>query len=325
MHISLRRLIFAIFVTVFLVSAPLLVLHTAGYRLNISNRHLLQTGVLALATAPRGSTITLNGQSLAQKTPYVVQRIMPSTHTLVLQRKGYHDWSQRVSISEGKTTYVTARLFAESEPVLLDDTEAALALRSRTDFTTTPDQASISLFDNGANLEVRSGTATEGTLIGLLPRGTYELIVESPEYIVLTNDRQTPFVIARNGGAVVELPTTLTAFDWLENKDLFLWTDGNEVNIYDAANSIKTFITRQSEAVVDVAWHPEADSLFVASADSLAAYDMSVHETREVTPLLTNLPMGDIWIDSAGKNLYFTKQPVSDTAPDQIFALPLVL
>jgi hypothetical protein len=321
MHISVRRLIFLFFVLVFLVAAPLVVLYTAGYRLNISNQRLQQTGVLAITTFPRGSTIVLNGQGLAQRTPYVIQRIMPNVHDLTLQKKGYHAWQERIRVDEGRTSYVTARLFADSQPVVLNDTDSTLALRSRKDSDLlNADTASVTLFDNGANVEVRSGAEVDSPLIGLLPLGEYRLLEDDDAYVLLANERDRAFVIARQGGAVVELPTALTAYDWLANEDLLLWTDGTEVNVFEAVSGHKTFITREGQNIVDVAWHPEADSLFVATATTLTAYDRSVHEARATTTLLTDATLADIWLDTSGKSLYYLEASL----PDPLIVTPVV-
>ena len=328
MHITLRRFLFAFFALAFVIAAPLVVLYTAGYRLNISNRSLQQTGVLAITTFPRGANIILNGQSLAQKTPYVVQRIMPNTHDVELNKKGYHEWSQRVRVEEGKTAYISARLFAKSEPVILGADDSALALRSRdTVNLITVENTSVNFFNNGANVEVRAGSGTSNQLIALLPLGDYRLLEEDPEYILIVENRNVAFIVARQGGEVVELPKRLTAFDWLANEDLLIWTDGSEVNTYDAVTGEDTFITRDGQSIIDVAWHPEADSFFVATATTLSAYDRSVHETREVVTLLTNASLVDIWLNASGKNLYYLDSlPIeTDSEPTFVHELTLTL
>ena len=328
MHIVVRRFLFSFFVLFFLVAAPLVVLYTAGYRLNISNRRLQQTGVLAITTFPRGSNILLNGQNLAQKSPFLVQRVMPNTHAIVLSKKGYHDWSQRIRVDEGRTTYITARLFANSQPSLLNANASALALRSRLAANLiTVDTASVTFTNNGANVEVHSGSGSTDQLIALLPINDYELLRDDAEYLLLRDARNVAFVVARQGGKVVKLPTELTAYDWLANEDMLLWTDGTEIHIYAAALENDTFVTRDGQSIVDVAWHPEADSFFVAGSMRIDAYDMSIHETREVTNLLTDTQIVDIWTDSSGKNLYYLDHELTDNRGDTplVYKLPLSL
>ncbi len=325
MHISFRRFLFSLFVLIFVIAAPLVVFYTAGYRLNISNQHLQQTGVLAISTFPRGSGIILNGQELAQKTPYVVQRIMPNLHHVTLNKKGYHEWSQSIRVEEGRTSYITARLFSDSEPNLLNAPDSDLALRTRPANQPLITNTNITFLYNGTNVEVRTEADGANQLIALLPQGEYQLLIEDPEYVLLTNNREQTFIVARQGGAVVELPTALVAFDWLENQDLLIWTDGSEVNTYDAQTGDKTFITRSGETITDVAWHPEADSFFVASNSSIQAYDREVYETREVIELLQGATIADIWLDAAGKNLYYLDTPFTVSQDETIFVHVLKL
>lgn len=99
-------------------------LYTAGYRLNFTTFRIQQTGVIALASTPRGATIMLNGINVDTRTPNVIQRLSPGNYTVSLSRDGYRTWEQRVEVSSGSTTYITATLFADTEPELLLETEA---------------------------------------------------------------------------------------------------------------------------------------------------------------------------------------------------------
>jgi PEGA domain len=124
MHYRVRKILFLIFFSIFLAGAPLLVLYTAGYRLNFTTFHVQQTGVIALSSTPRGATVLLNGVDTGAKTPYVIQRLSPGSYTIGLAKDGYRSWEQRVDVSSGATTYITATLFADTLPELLLETAA---------------------------------------------------------------------------------------------------------------------------------------------------------------------------------------------------------
>ena len=321
MHISVRRFIFAFFVAVFLISAPLVVLYTAGYRLNISNHRLFQTGVLAITTYPRGANMYVNNQVLAQRTPYVIQRLVVNQYHLKLDKKGYHAWEQNVGIQEGKTTYVTTRLFAQSTPTPVPESERARILTLEEQRVADPASSPISLTDNGSHIEVHSSDSPTAPLIGLLPQDTYRILQDDEQYVILTNERNLGFIISRDGGKVVELPTRIAVYDWLEDENLLLLSDGNEITIYDAGTEATTFITRQSEVVTDLAWHPSADSFFVATQDSITAFDRNVYETRPTYVLVDDTPIKEFWLDAQGKTIYFTQPDDTET----LLELPLVL
>lgn len=124
MHRRVRTFIFFIFLGVFLIGAPGIVLYTAGYRINGNTWKVQQTGVIALSTLPRGASVLLDGIPLSSTTPYVAQRLSPNNYTVTLAKNGYHSWEQTVAVDSGSTTYITAVLFADASPELLLEEQA---------------------------------------------------------------------------------------------------------------------------------------------------------------------------------------------------------
>ncbi|MEK7632559.1 MAG: PEGA domain-containing protein [Patescibacteria group bacterium] len=127
MHRRVRNGIFFVFLTIFVIGAPVIVLYTAGYRLNFSTWRVQRTGVIAITTLPRGASVTMNNQLIAEKTPYVAQRLTPGDYDVLLQKSGYQSWSQHVDVGSGSTTYITALLFSDTKPELLLE-ESALSV-----------------------------------------------------------------------------------------------------------------------------------------------------------------------------------------------------
>lgn len=114
-----RKLLFFLFVALFLVSAPLLVLFTAGYRYNVLSGRVVRTGVLSVTTVPRGAEIFLNERTTKKTTPYVVKQLVPGTYSVLLLRDGYHAWFGEVDVQSGATTLLQHVLLLQNEPPLL--------------------------------------------------------------------------------------------------------------------------------------------------------------------------------------------------------------
>lgn len=131
MHRQLRNGIFFVFLTIFVIGAPVIVLYTAGYRLNFSTWRVQRTGVIAITTLPRGATVTMNNALIAEKTPYVAQRLTPGDYDVLLQKAGYQPWNQHVTVGSGSTTYITALLFSEAHPELLLEENAISVVGDR--------------------------------------------------------------------------------------------------------------------------------------------------------------------------------------------------
>ena len=124
MHRRIRTSIFFLFFTIFIIGAPMIVLYTAGYRLNVNTWRIQRTGVIAISTIPRGATVTINTAPTTNKTPYVAQRLTPGEYTVLLEKSGYQPWNQSITVNSGSTTYLTALLFAQATPELLLEEQA---------------------------------------------------------------------------------------------------------------------------------------------------------------------------------------------------------
>lgn len=145
MHIRVRQALFWVFVLIFVIGAPVIVLYTAGYRINPYSGRLQRTGVIAISTEPSRATITLNGAEQRDASPAVLQRIATGEYTLELSRKGYHSWLQHIDVEGGNTTYVNTTMFADAQPELLLEEQYTSAAVS-------PDGRTVALLITSANV-----------------------------------------------------------------------------------------------------------------------------------------------------------------------------
>ena len=98
MHRKIRSVLFLIFVSIFIIGAPVIVLYTAGYRLNPTTWKVQHTGVIAISTLPRNATVSVNGALVSDRTPFVDQRLMPGEYDVLISKTGYQSWQQRVTV-----------------------------------------------------------------------------------------------------------------------------------------------------------------------------------------------------------------------------------
>lgn len=112
----IRRKLFYGFVLLFLVTAPLSLLYTAGFRWT-KDGGLLKTGTLLLATTPRGATITVDGRKRSDLSPSIVKRLRPGKHAVRMEFPGHQPWEKTVTIKSGETSFAEAVvLFSDDEP-----------------------------------------------------------------------------------------------------------------------------------------------------------------------------------------------------------------
>ncbi|TAK03568.1 PEGA domain-containing protein [Patescibacteria group bacterium] len=105
-----RKLLYAAFLLAFLVSAPSVVLFTAGYRLNWHTGDVVQTGLISVSTIPKGADVAVDGQPVGASTPSVVDDVSPGEHVLTLRKDGYLPWEKRLVVESRRTAFAHGTL-----------------------------------------------------------------------------------------------------------------------------------------------------------------------------------------------------------------------
>ncbi|MBT4856824.1 PEGA domain-containing protein [Candidatus Uhrbacteria bacterium] len=424
MPVYLRRIIFWLFVVSFFVIGPLLVLYTAGYRLNLKNGHVIRTGVISISSAPRSASILLDGEDTQEKTTHVFKQLLPAKYTVGLEKESYIPWEGIVEVESGQTVSLqNIILFLDSEaenhfnrdiqslsvhpsggllaylvqqsgwselwlydlasrehqlisqsisvtdavePELLwsasggylalfqegiepnvytasgeildititapdvsditwhPSTDHVLYIRTingiaqhdlisgdsakiqETDADSISLDASIlSLADNGSQTEVQQIIDGEKTVLALLPSDEYTLLMRDGSFLLLRNDRDEIFLLEIHSDEPLLLRRKATSYDWLSEQNLLVYSDGTEVNIFNAYTNETTFLTRQSLVIESVLWHPIGQHIVVQDTADIQTYEYKyVAEDRFITTLLDDIDVEQWWMDDAGETLY---------------------
>jgi hypothetical protein len=106
MPLVFRRLLFYFLVFLFLISAPLVILYTAGYRYNFKQHKILKTGAIMVTTDPKNANIFLNGHLRKEKTPARLLNLTPGQYTLRLEKKNYHPWQKNLKVESEQVTLI---------------------------------------------------------------------------------------------------------------------------------------------------------------------------------------------------------------------------
>lgn len=116
----MRRILPWIYALAFLITAPLLIFYTSGYRYNLKKGAIERNGTLIVDSQPGSALVTIDGQSTNEKTPITFQQMAPGWHTLLITKNGYHEWRQEVLVRAERVTFAdTVRLWKQGEPVLI--------------------------------------------------------------------------------------------------------------------------------------------------------------------------------------------------------------
>jgi len=101
----LRKIFFYIFLIIYLVACPLIVLYAFGFILKPDTQELIEkTGLIYLSTVPPGASIYLDDKPTKLKTPAPLQDLDPTDYTVRLVMDTYQDWSHDITVGANKAS-----------------------------------------------------------------------------------------------------------------------------------------------------------------------------------------------------------------------------
>lgn len=111
MLLFLRKLLFYIFLAVYLILTPYVVLYGLGYAVDPAQREIVKTGLISIVTEPRGANVFIEDKKYSGKTPAVIAGLHPGQYHVRLSMKNFEPWQKTVEIVAEKATRL--------EPVVL--------------------------------------------------------------------------------------------------------------------------------------------------------------------------------------------------------------
>lgn len=103
-----RRIAPWVFVVIFLVTAPILIFYTSGYRFNPNKISIERNGTLIVDSSPRFATVFLNGTNVNDSTPTTLQNLSPGPYNIRVTRNGYLPWEKTLEIRPEQVTFANA-------------------------------------------------------------------------------------------------------------------------------------------------------------------------------------------------------------------------
>ena len=119
MDLSIRRIIYLIFIIVFLALTPIIILYASGYRYNFKLAQLQKTGILIIETEPKGADVFINQNKAARKTPIELKNLLPDDYLVKIEKMGYFSWEKKLKVQSNLTTFANnILLIKKSLPAL---------------------------------------------------------------------------------------------------------------------------------------------------------------------------------------------------------------
>jgi len=103
-----QKILFFIFLLIFLIVAPILVLYAQGYRFDLRGRKITQTGGIFIKATPRQAQIYLDNK-LVKTTDFLfgsalIENLLPQKHHIVIQKEGFYSWEKNLETKEKEVT-----------------------------------------------------------------------------------------------------------------------------------------------------------------------------------------------------------------------------
>lgn len=189
-----RKILVFLLIGFFLVSAPLVVLYTMGFRYNWNKNKIEKTGILRVESRPSNADIFLDGHETMRTTPTSFFRLLPEDYHVRIEKEGFLPWEKTLAVRSEKTTFAKViTLFQDVLPRLTIEGDIGMVRFS-------PDGSRIAmLVDNNDWTELRLSTIADGS-VSLLARhiaGKYDdmELSWSPdgEYLLFTGSDEDDF------------------------------------------------------------------------------------------------------------------------------------
>ncbi len=103
-----KKTLFTITSLFFLISAPILIFYSQGYRFDFTNKKIVKTGGLFLKISPPGANIYID-HNLSNKTNFFfdsafIDGLTPKSYQIVIKKKDYYDWTKTLLVKEKQVT-----------------------------------------------------------------------------------------------------------------------------------------------------------------------------------------------------------------------------
>ena len=285
-----RTVLFAVFAAGFLISAPLVVLYTAGYRYQLGSMRVVKAGVLSLTSIPKGASVTIDSVLNNKQTPAVIDNLFPGDVKILVEKSGYSSWEKTLPIVSGESTFVpSAILFLNGTPTQSVDPTNIIAATPFDDATF----AYLASSSTTNELFVHDGGFLQDRSLLKLPshpKSTYTLSWSPDGQYLLLDEFSTKhsYTLIRSLDATtIALPTGTIAemhFD-VGSSHTILYHVGTEIRAF----GIDADATFPKKLLVDDAEHKDGRLVAVQSADqSIVSYV----DDANVASIIAYLPLG---------------------------------
>ncbi|MDI6777825.1 MAG: PEGA domain-containing protein [Patescibacteria group bacterium] len=117
-----RKIFFWLVFVLFLVSTPLVIMHSKGYRFDQKRGIFVYSGSITLKTIPGDVKVFINNQEQASKSLDIINNsitlngIKPGTYQIRVEAEGYQGWEKQIEVHSGLSTEFWSVVLVPRDP-----------------------------------------------------------------------------------------------------------------------------------------------------------------------------------------------------------------
>jgi hypothetical protein len=105
MRLRTRFILLGIWILVFLITTPVIVLFALGYKFDLQTGQITKTGSLIARTNPEGADIYIDDKLQKSQTNATVRFLLPGDYNIQLSKDGYQSWTKRLNVRSALVTW----------------------------------------------------------------------------------------------------------------------------------------------------------------------------------------------------------------------------
>ncbi|OGZ31828.1 MAG: hypothetical protein A2V69_01035 [Candidatus Portnoybacteria bacterium RBG_13_40_8] len=113
-----RRIIFLIFLLIFIILVPMVIFYSEGYSFDWEKRTIVVSGGMYLKSYPPKADIFVNNK-LSGKTNKFVRRLVPKVYEVKISKEEYHPWLKTITVEPGLVTKLDNIFLVPLNPKIL--------------------------------------------------------------------------------------------------------------------------------------------------------------------------------------------------------------
>lgn len=116
-----RIILLTVFIALFFILAPQIILYSLGYRFDFEEKKFVNTGGLYLKIQPQKAEIFIDvkfaGKTGILSNSILIQNLLPKKHEILIKKEGYHPWKKTLEIKEKEVTKAENIILIKKNPV----------------------------------------------------------------------------------------------------------------------------------------------------------------------------------------------------------------